>query len=306
MNDPSFQTNLITKIETELQHTIIDTSSPPQGMGSTVFLIKTDDQKQYAVKYGSTVTNDVVVLELIAKHNINIPVPKVFGHFVFEEIPVLILERIAYPLLDSIPIADMDKYIPSMIRQLRELHKITSNKPGSIDQGSTETWKNMILSRFDGRTSYLQWDEIATRQGLDKDIILNSVEKILNKIQKTELISTHYSLLHTDFNQRNLFVNPDTDEITGIIDWSEAMYGDPIYDFARVRMYIWHFNLKSQTLNSYYTALKLTLEERNYEEIYMLVRIIEYLAYYSEELNEFNTGRIKLHQDFLKNYNWEL
>lgn len=84
------------------------------------------------------------------------------------------------------------------------------------------------------------------------------------------------------------------------------MYGDPIYDFARVRMYIWHFNLKPQTLNSYYTALNLTPAERNYEEIYMLVRIIEYLAYYSEELNEFNTGRIKLHQEFLKNYNWEL
>ena len=82
------------------------------------------------------------------------------------------------------------------------------------------------------------------------------------------------------------------------------MFGDPIYDFARVRMYIWHFNLDDNILRQYYELVAFTHEEKNREELYWLSRVIEYLAYYSEELNDFNLGRIKLHQEFLRQYEW--
>ncbi len=123
-------------------------------------------------------------------------------------------------------------------------------------------------------------------------------------INKTEIINTSYSFLHTDFNQRNLFVDPNSDEIASIIDWSEAIFEDPIYDFARIRMYIWHFNLGDEVLENYNKLLSFTSERKQLEEIYLLSRIIEYLAYYSEELTKFNLGRISLHQEFLKSYNW--
>lgn len=96
-----------------------------------------------------------------------------------------------------------------------------------------------------------------------------------------------------------------SDEIAAIVDWGEAMFGDPIYDFARVRMYIWHFDLGNTVLENYYGLVSFTLEQKQLEELYWLSRIIEYLAYYSEILNEFNTGRIKMHEDFLRNYRWK-
>lgn len=111
--------------------------------------------------------------------------------------------------------------------------------------------------------------------------------------------------MHTDFNQRNLFVDLKSDEIKGVIDWSEAIFGDPIYDFARVRMYIWHFNLGEDVIEKYYKLVDFDQKQKNLEQIYWLSRVIEYLAYYSEELNEFNIGRIKLHQNFLENYDWD-
>ena len=136
--------------------------------------------------------------------------------------------------------------------------------------------------------------------------MLQSVEKIIEKIEKIKFDEDSYSLLHIDFNQRNLFVNPDTNEIAAIIDWGEAMFGDPIYDFARVRMLIWHFKLGDEVVQNYYDLMSYTPEQKKLDDLYWLSRVIEYLAYYSEELNEFNTGRIKLHQDFLRNFNWDI
>lgn len=107
--------------------------------------------------------------------------------------------------------------------------------------------------------------------------------------------------MHTDFNQINLFVDPNSREIAGIIDWGEAIFGDPVYDYARIRLFIWHFNLGFEVLENYYQLLSYTAEQKELENLYFLSRVIEYLAYYSEELNEFNVGRIKLHQNYLEN-----
>jgi aminoglycoside phosphotransferase (APT) family kinase protein len=106
--------------------------------------------------------------------------------------------------------------------------------------------------------------------------------------------------LHTDFNQRNLFVDSGISDLKGIIDWSEAVYGDPIYDFARIRMLIWHFDLGSEVMEKYYKIMQYNKNERFLDSLYFLIRVIEYLAYYSEELNDFNVGRIQLHQRYLR------
>lgn len=305
--EKDFQEKIISKVEEYLKTKILDIKIPPQGMDSQVFFVTDADDREYAIKYyarGSS--GDVLAFKLLGENNIDIPVPKVFGVFTFENKQVAILEKINFPLLDSIPVDQMSRYIPSMVNNLKKIHKVKSDKAGfltEIDKGLS--WKEAMLSKFTGASPDLDWKEIVIREGLDSKLLLDSVKNIIKKIEKTDFIDKDYSLLHTDFNQRNLFVDPDSDEITAIIDWGEAMFGDPIYDFARVRMYIWHFNLSDETLKRYYELLSFTPEQKHIEELYWLSRVIEYLAYYSEKLNEFNQGRIKMHQDFLRAYEWE-
>ncbi len=81
---------------------IEDAELPPQGMSSSVFFIKLIDGKEYAVKYGKDAMKDVPVLELITKKHIHIPAPALFSSFVFEGVPVIILERINFPLLEEV------------------------------------------------------------------------------------------------------------------------------------------------------------------------------------------------------------
>jgi aminoglycoside phosphotransferase (APT) family kinase protein len=124
------------------------------------------------------------------------------------------------------------------------------------------------------------------------------------KVENTIFDLKEYSLLHTDFNQRNLFVDPKHHEISGIVDWEDAMFGDSVYDFARVRMYLWHFNFSEAAIRDYYDLVDFSADQKKLENLYWLSRVIQYLAWYSEELTEFNVARIKLHQEYLRNYVW--
>jgi Ser/Thr protein kinase RdoA (MazF antagonist) len=165
-----------------------------------------------------------------------------------------------------------------------------------------ETWKSMLLAIFNGND--FDWIEISERKLLNKKIILNAVENIKKKIEDTIFDLNEYSLLHTDFNQRNLFVDIATHEIAGIIDWEDAMFGDVIYDFARVRMYMWHFNFSEKVINDYYNLVNFSPAQKRMEDLYWLLMVIQYLAWYSEELTEFNVSRIKLHQEYISKYVW--
>lgn len=306
MTNKDYQKKIISKIEDQLKAKVVDIQIPPQGMDSDVFFIRDNTGNEYAIKQSEDSISDILAYELLKKNKIDIPVPKLIGNFCFEEKQVLILEKVNYPLLESVPVGQMHRYIPSMVKNLEKIHEVKSDDAGFLTQTEKkDNWKEIMLSKFLGANLNLNWKQIVLRKGLDASLILKSVDNIIKKIEKTEFINHSYSLLHTDFNQKNLFVNPDSDEITAIIDWSEAMFGDPIYDFARIRMYIWHFYLGNSVLENYYNLLSFTPEQKHLEELYWLSRVIEYLAYYSEDLNEFNVGRIKLHQDFLREYRWE-
>jgi hypothetical protein len=80
------------------------------------------------------------------------------------------------------------------------------------------------------------------------------------------------------------------------------MFGDPLYDFARLRMFIWHFELGENVLKENSSLVDLNEKEREIEQIYFVSFVIEYLAYYSEELNEFNKSRLILHQNYLREF----
>jgi aminoglycoside phosphotransferase (APT) family kinase protein len=103
------------------------------------------------------------------------------------------------------------------------------------------------------------------------------------------------------FNQSNLFVNENTYEIVGVIDWEEAVFGDPVYDFARFHLHLWHRDVSMEDKKLFFELLDFNEEEKNREEIYFKLFIVHYLAYYSESDNGFSLGRIKMHEEFLKN-----
>lgn len=291
------------EIERLMEKRIISISEPPQGMSSFVVFIKFDDGMKVVAKVGE-IYGDKITIQLLEKNKINVPFPRILGEVIGLEKKVLLIDKIDYPLLEDQSKDEIVKYLPSMIINLQEIHKLKSEWAGYLLEGpSGVNWKQVLINNLEDNNQ-INWGEIQKRSLVNSDLLQQSRNKLIRIIQNIDMISQNYSLLHTDFNQRNLLVDPESYSIAGIIDWEEAMYGDPIFDFARIRMLLWHYDLSADDIQIYYKLVNFSKEEKHLEQIYWLYRIIEYLAWYSEDLNEFNIGRINMHQVFLEEYDW--
>jgi aminoglycoside phosphotransferase (APT) family kinase protein len=269
-------------------------------MGSSVFVVSATDGKRYAIKIGEDVGTDIKALELIDHCRVDIPVPKVYGYFDSPKGKVMIMENVEFSLLEDISDSEKVLYIRSMLEALEKLHLIRSAKAGTVGKDGAESWKEFLLSKFSGKHPWFDWEKISSRHGVDRELVEGGLGQISAGIRNAELPEGDYSLLHTDFNQRNLFVDPKTHRIAGIVDWSEAAFGDPLYDFARVHLFMLHFNSGETALAKYHDILGLSAEEKGREELYLKSIMLEYIAWYSEKSDEFNRGRLELHQEFLR------
>ena len=302
MTETTAAARIIKRVEAALGVEIRSVTRPKQGMGSSVLIVTDDDDREMAVKIGTETANDALALELVGTSGAGVPVPGVLASFAFEDMTVLVMEKVDAPLLEE---ADKDgkrRYLGPMLACLKKIHTIGSDRAGLLTGADGDrTWKEILLFRLSGEHPLYPWEEIARRDGVDAGLLSESIARLREDMRAAELPIKNYSLLHTDFNQRNLFVDPQKSAIASVIDWGEAMFGDPLYDFARVRMFIYHFDLGQRALSEYHDGLDMDREEELRERLYLTSQMIEYIAWYSMKKNDFNDGRLKLHQEFLRN-----
>ena len=120
MKNKNLQIKLIPEIEKQFKIKVADIKTPPQGMDSEVFFIMDSNGKEYAIKHGKNAANDILSYKLLEENKVNIPVPKLFGNFTFENEMVVILEKINFSLLEANPVYEMYTYIPSMVEILKK------------------------------------------------------------------------------------------------------------------------------------------------------------------------------------------
>src|SRR3989344_9173453 len=211
MISTSAQEKIIKQVQEILTIKVVKVQIPKQGMDGSIFIIRDEKDKEFAVKYSTNAFNDVLALELIKNNNLPIPVPKMYGYFPFKKGTVVILEKINFPLLETIPRDKQHKYINSMLVNLNKIHSIKSSTAGLLNnQNKNMSWKDLLLFKYSDSHPWFKWKEIIHRDGVNSDLIQSSIKNIVKKIKETKFITTSYSFLHTDFNQRNLFVNPVT------------------------------------------------------------------------------------------------
>jgi aminoglycoside phosphotransferase (APT) family kinase protein len=86
--------------------------------------------------------------------------------------------------------------------------------------------------------SYWQRDEMEQALGMLERAGSVSVDfsdrvRAVSAVMTTTLDDGVGSLLHADLGDRETFIDPDTGEVTGLVDWGSALVGDPLYDLAR-------------------------------------------------------------------------
>ena len=270
----TFEKKIIEYIENNLDFgkTMSEFVFPKQGMSGSVFFVTFKEIGEVAIKYGNDVNRDLFYLELVKKEIPDFPIPKVFAHFKIEDKYVVVLEKLNGTSFGEISVKNLPKYFSTVIHTLCNLHKITTQK---------FEWQKYLLEIFENRT--LDWDEISNRNHIDKKLVLHTRKKLLEEIRNINLNLFSFSLLHTDFNQSNLLVDENINKITGVLDWEEATFGDPIYDYARFHLHLWHRGMDQIEINNFLNLLNMDFDGKKREKLYFSIFLLHYLAYYSEQ-----------------------
>jgi aminoglycoside phosphotransferase (APT) family kinase protein len=88
-----------------------------------------------------------------------------------------------------------------------------------------------------------------------------------------------YHLLHGDLNPANVLVADG--RLAGIIDWSYARCGDPLFDCARLRMNPFA-RCSAEATATYFALLRLSGEERAREDFSFRFNLVEYVQWYAQ------------------------
>jgi aminoglycoside phosphotransferase (APT) family kinase protein len=106
-------------------------------------------------------------------------------------------------------------------RSLRKLHQVRGDGFGLLSTSRLATWEAWLTSQVSSLDSLVQADLLPANHQI----------RLGELVATHPLNPTHPVLLHGDLHPRHVYAANGT--LTGIIDWGDALYGDPLFDLAR-------------------------------------------------------------------------
>jgi aminoglycoside phosphotransferase (APT) family kinase protein len=110
-------------------------------------------------------------------------------------------------------------------RYLHAIHDVARTgfgwPDGSEIRGSYGTWGDHVAAE-------LEWSIEVIRDLVDIDVVLRAFERRREDIDAIAV----GRFLHGDLSAWNILVDPSIGVITSVIDWADAMVGDPVWDIA--------------------------------------------------------------------------
>lgn len=131
----------------------------------------------------------------------------------------------AYLISEAVPGHPADASATAAItaagQHLRRLHAVTGTAYGFLADALVPTWPDFLTRSITGLDK------------LTEIVPTHLADRLRRQVPPAiaQLPATPPALLHGDLHPRHLYIEGQT--LTAIIDWSDATYGDPLYDLAR-------------------------------------------------------------------------
>lgn len=120
------------------------------------------------------------------------------------------------------PISETDRTVLDAAgNQLRHLHTITGTGYGFLHEELRETWVDVIRLPID-RLDALETAGVVPAELAERLRALDGFDRIKEVAP---------ALLHGDLHLRHIYASGE--ELTGLIDWGDAAFGDPLFDLGR-------------------------------------------------------------------------
>jgi len=180
-------------------------------------------------------------------------------------------------------------------RHLKDMHKVRTKKFGHFGPepgvGTDESWyaflKHFFINRLNIIESSGTWDhELCER-----------IRAVTAKLQNYFETFSHPCLVHGDMNTSNVFLDEVNGnwQVSGIIDFADALSGDPLFDLGGLLLEIHIYTQIEPLWSDLKEVLEgygaLTAQEEELVKFYALVLSVFYLC----EDNEVRVKRIELY-----------
>lgn len=203
-----------------------------------------DDGSEAVIKIAPPEEVEVMTYEediIWAEHQIMtklqgvVPVPKILADDLGGELidrPLIIMERLKGITLDKVAdtlpvpvVADIRRELGAAVRKI---HQIRGDFYGMPQCVRCETWSAGFTNLF----------VHAVLNGRHKDLDL-PYDDCLDLLADTQVYLSEVTepcLVHWDLWDGNVFVDPETGEFVGLIDFERALYGDPLIEFSAMTL----------------------------------------------------------------------
>ncbi|WKZ30381.1 MAG: aminoglycoside phosphotransferase family protein [Candidatus Dojkabacteria bacterium] len=275
---------ILKKVELLLNTSIHTIETPKSGFDHIVFTFHTDKNVKLLAKAKYKAVIDALAINTIREQKLSVPTPEVIAYSEAEQISIF--EFIEGEMLDRLPEHEIVLMFPKVMQMVAEIHKVKGSASGNFSdvyyKKPTKSWKEFLKGKYSTDDEYYKWEKLINNPQFDGSIVREVLKYIHTQIDQMQE-PTEFSLLHSDLHGGNMIVS--NGKIRGLIDWSDAKYGDPLYDFSRLKLFLVGGN--KEMLQIYGTFLKMSPQEQQREKLYYAMHLLRFFYFTVEEkLNE--------------------
>lgn len=271
---------------------ISDLETITSGEFSQAFSFQGDD-KDLILRVNSKSVEGFEKEKIIHNKFPHILTPEILENGSFDNYFFSISKRVEGVQMSKLDKTSQGELILSLIESMNSIHtsEISTSKYGKWNKdmiANDDSWINTLGHYIEKDL----WNELSQRVDfLNLDHLNILLTKFNNHIK---YLPNSMHLLHGDFGKTNIIV--EDNKIAGIIDWSESMYGDFLWDLAWITF--WGNN--DLIVQKYYQENKNTLNLENFKErleAYHLVMAIHTLLF------EAKKNSLEEYKDAVENIN---
>lgn len=201
----------------------------------------TADGRDYVVRFSAapqaeeSFAKDAFAGERFASPGL--PIPRVVATGQADGEHFAVSERVAGRTLAALPALERPALLPAALDTRdavarADLGATRGYGPWGADgTGRYATWRDFLAAAIENETAgfYRDWHALYRDAALERDVYEYVYRHML---RLTAACPEDRALLHCDYHFENILA--DGGRITGVIDWGNSCYGDPLYDVAWV------------------------------------------------------------------------
>jgi hygromycin-B 4-O-kinase len=165
----------------------------------------------------------------------SLPIPRIVATGETDGFHYAVSEKMAGTTMDACSPAERSTVLPALLDTVEAVGRMDVSGTigygdwGSNGNGKFASWRDYVASITDNHAEgfYEDWHRFYDESFLERDVFETVARRMLDLL---EHCPEERSLVHNDLHFENIM--SDGTQITGVLDWANALYGDPLYDVA--------------------------------------------------------------------------